>query len=503
MKKNISNAYQAGLDKKNEAVISAHFMDKINRNNELTLYNSEIFFERAIYVSPDWVFKGLIPNLLKASRQFVFERVSAAKKRAILNFKEYSLNEASDIGTAEFIAEVMFDRQFLKGRKSNYSRLALVSDIKELIRKNQIIRMVIPALPYKSTSPLKSRGILPDLSEVNFLLGLAEIAQTIAHIYAEHPSAPKIPAKFTVISDGSRFNRFLNEPLENIHNYQQQLNWWINQLKIGEYVEIADYQQSIENSLPKAQYLQKNTIRNQVVQLYTGLMLPILNPSAMTQTLNEAIARDPDPETDYSEGRFVPLFKSLVYTISYQCLQHHALINGMEYDSLYAEIIRRIFEPYSPLEAADSSLHTLECLRQKMLEEAWLAAIYYIAEIRSDRDLAADPVLTCFPNTIRWTIHAKRGQLALLTTAGQGDPVQPWHGSAVCQLTTTNKIKFYTHPVLLLEGKAATPILVDDPQNLFGLKNQPLFYVGSDIHFKDSDDLLRQIESLLTRKRKL
>ncbi|KTD51431.1 pyoverdine biosynthesis protein PvcA [Legionella quinlivanii] len=488
---------QVGLDQKNEAVISAHFMDKINGNSELDLYTSEAFLKRATYVSPDWMFNGLIPVLLNASQQFVTERVAAVKKRVLCYFREYGLNEARDIGTAECIAEVMFDRQFLKGRKSNYSRLALAAQIKELIKNKQPVKMVIPALPYKSSSPLKSRGILPDLSEVNFLLSLAEIARTITLIYGEQTSAPPRLAKFTVISDGSRFNRFLNEPLENIHHYQQRLNWWIDQLKIGDYVEIADYQQDIVKSLPKTLWLQKNSIRNQVIQLYSEVMIPILNPLAMTQTLNDAIARDPDPETDYAEGRFVPLFKSLLYTISYQCLQNYALIHGMEYDRLYTEIMRRIFKPY---QTADKEQ---EDLRQAMLQEAWLAAIHYIAEIRSDRDLDDDPVLVCFPDAIRWTIHAKRGQLALLTTAGQGDPVQPWHGSSICQLTRTSKIKFYTHPVLLLEGKGATPILVEDPQDRLGLKNQPLFYVSADICFKDSGDLLHQIENLLTRKRKL
>lgn len=252
-----ASLYQPGLDENNEAVISAHFMDKINANTLLNLYGSEQFYARAFYVSSSWVIENLLPALEKASDHFVSERVSAARKRAIRNYKEYGRHNPKDIDTAEFITEVMFDRQFLKGRKGNCSRMALAKRVKESLENKLPIRMVIPALPYKSTSPLKSRGILPDLSEVNFLLGLAEVAKTISRIYCEDNPAPNSFAKFIVISDGSRFNRFLNEPIENIQAYQQQLNWWINTLNIADYVEIVDYQDVIGNLLPKDQYLQK------------------------------------------------------------------------------------------------------------------------------------------------------------------------------------------------------------------------------------------------------
>jgi hypothetical protein len=63
-----------------------------------------------------------------------------------------------------------------------------------------------------------------------------------------------------------------------------------------------------------------------------------------------------------------------------------------------------------------------------MLDEAWQAAIQYIAEIKSDRDLICDPILTCVPEVIRWTIHPKPGQLAFLVPSAFGDPVFPWHG---------------------------------------------------------------------------
>lgn len=512
--------YQPGLNQKNEAVISAHFMDKINQNLGLRLYTDSEFSGCALTVTSEWLFNGLIPSLLQASEHFVLERVAAVKIRARKNFKEYGLNTANQVGVSEIIAETMFDRQFLKGPKSNYSRLILAQNIKELVRKQQPIKMVIPALPYKSTSPLKTRGVMPDLSEVNFLLCLAEVAKTIALIYSEETTIPQEAlAKFTVISDGSRFNSFLNEPIEMIHAYQEKLHWWIDKLNVSNYVEVLDYHDVMKRLLPKEQYFRKQEIREKVLHLYTELMMPIFNPYAIQQMFSKAIELDPDPETNNVEGRFIPLFKSLIYTVRYKSLLNYAQVYGKNYFDLYTEIIRHIFQPYvvlkpndiehikaymeTPQRQLNNPTHHLEYLRQLMLQEAWQAAINYIAEIRGDRDLSHDPIVTCFPEFIRWTIHAKLGQLAILTTTGIGDPVQPWQGAAVFKLTSNNKIKLYTLPALLLEGTGAIPVLLAPEQKQSAGVNQPLFYINLDITFKDSDDLLHQITRSLTRKRKL
>ncbi len=133
--------------------------------------------------------------------------------------------------------------------------------------------------------------------------------------------------------------------------------------------------------------------------------------------------------------------------------------------------------------------------------------------------------------------------MAVLTTTAFGDPVQPWHGIGVFMRTKHNKIKLYTLPVLALEGSNAIPVIVENKilrqiatkvqkdrehgakmyiqtadevlsaistQQLSseaGLpeqpsKEQPLFYVYSDIKFENMNDLLEKIKQGLTRKRK-
>ncbi|MCW8469923.1 isocyanide synthase family protein [Fluoribacter gormanii] len=520
IKNNQEGIYQVGLNRKSEAVISAHFMHDINQNANFHLYSAQEFSKKTLSVSSKLILERLLPLLMEASDKFVLERVSAAKTRLKKNYKKYGINTPQDIGLAEKLTEVMFDRQFLKGSKSNVSRLILVNKIKELVAKQKPIKMIIPALPYKSSSPLKSRGSMPDLSEISFLLGLVEIAKTIDFIYRQEVAVPdQCMASFTIICDGRRFNSFLNEADETIQHYQDYLNWWIKKLGLINYLEIMDYQYVISNYLPQKMQLEKAAIRENVRAFYSNLMLPLLNPYDMVETMNQAIKSDPEPETSNPEGRYIPLFKSLMYIVNYKELAHYACLYGKNYVDLYSELTRNLFEPYTKLtdndlfqielflaknqsESTPTPLKLLEYLRQSMLNEAWVATINYLAEIRSDRDLLLEPISVCFPDHIRWTIHAKPGQLAVLTNTALGDPIQPWHGVSVFMRTKHNKIKLYTLPVLLLEGNNATPVTVEDKENELGLNEQPLFYVYPDIKFTDINDLFGQIKQGLIRKRK-
>lgn len=515
--------YKIGLNNDREAVISAHFMHEINNNLNLTIYSLRQFSLASFPTTQKLIFENLIPILLEASDKFTKERISASKARAKGNFKEFGLNSPKEVGLAETISEVMFDRQFLKGSKSNFSRLVLCQKIKKRVAKEKPIQMVIPALPYKSSSPLKSRGILPDFSEINFLLALFEVVKTIDFIYRElKPDLKEPAAMFTIVCDGKRFNKFLNEPVKIIENYQKNLHLWVKKLGISKFVKIIDYQHLISNYLPKNLLIEKKIINKKIRKSYASLMNPLLEPCNMIRTIRKAIKLDPDPEECNSQGRFVPLFKSLIYIINYKILKKYANLHKKNYIKLYTTLTRHIFDPYVQLTNDDfinisefifnpdinspSQEKIFEYLRQSMLREAWNATIKYIAEIKSDRDLYQEPIATCLPDHIRWTIHAKPGQLAILTTTAFGDSVQPWHGSGVFKLSKNNKIKLYTLPVLSLEGIGAIPITVisekNSPLKEFYSQNQPLFYVHPNIKFTNTEDLFNKIKNKLTRKRK-
>lgn len=522
----INETYQVGLNKEKEAVISAHFMHSIN-NAKMSLYSAQLFQEKSIIISMDSLLYHLIPAIISASDHFIQQRAAAARLRAKENYKQYGLTSTKQIDLPELFTEVLFDRQFLKGSKSHFSRLLLRDTFKRLLLAGEPIKMVIPALPYKSFSPLKSRGILPDLSELHFLFSLMEIVKTIDLLYSDNKQIYKSNnVAFSVVCDGRRFNKFLNEPDECIDNYQQALRWWIKKLNLSNLIELIDYRDLITSHLSPYLKELKKQMREQERQRYASIMMPIFNPDHMEATISTAIHLDPDPERSHTQGRFVPLFNSLIYIIRYNLLLAYQQLFNHEYEPLYIMLTRHLFNSFVTLIDKDyfkikamilsqdknvallfSQEKINECLRRSMLTEVWNATIEYIAEIKSDRNLPSDPISTCLPNHIRWTIHAKPGQIAILTTTMSGDPVQPWHGTGVFKMSKQKKIKLYTLPILALEGVEAIPIVVDNDYqelapNQVTNKAQPFFYVHPNLQFEKIDDFFKIIKTSLTRKRK-
>jgi pyoverdine/dityrosine biosynthesis protein Dit1 len=508
--------YKVGLDKYREAVVSSHFMHRFGKDQSLHVYGEQQFCERALRLPAAAVTDVLIPVLSEACRSFCAERAAEAKRRARESFRDYGLATPNAVGTAQFIAEAMFDRQYSRESSKNYSKYLLCTEIAKKVAAGEPIRMVIPALPFKISSPLKSRGRLPDLAEVNFLLQLYEIALTIELLYREaRPGDDRRLAEFTVVSDGSRFSALAGEPHNVVETYRLHLLHWVERLGIGGYVTIYDYHDLLKERLPPAARDRKFRIAESAALEYAAAMWPVFDPNEVDRSLRLAADVEPDPERANPEGRFVSLLKSLVYTINYKALKRFEKLGPTEYRKLYREITAHLFEPYHPLgaeqlrqaeqaagraEGPAVSDDVKEYLRQLMLREVWDATILYMAEIKSDRDLSEEPILTCLPDHFRWTIHAKRGQLAIAVPTASGLTVQAWAGTAVFKHTKRG-IKLCTLPVLALEGAGAIPVRIDDPGDLLGLADQPFFYIYPDVEFDGLADFLTKLAPSIVRRR--
>jgi len=324
-------------------------------------------------------------------------------------------------------------------------------------------------------------------------------------------------AGFTVVSDGSRFNKVVGEADSVVEEYRAHLSLWIERLRLEEYITLLDYSALIRDRLPAVAQEAMSAVRNAARSEYASTLWPIFNPNDMGAAIEAAAHVDPDPEYSNTEGRFVSLLKSLIYTINYAALQKFHRLPARQYHALYRDLIGHIFEPYAMLlpdelqsirEEEDLSAdfpltdRVKEYLRQTMLAEIWSATIEYIAEIKSGRELEEDPILTCLPDHIRWTIHAKPGQLAVLTANALGIRVQPWAGAAVFKLTKDDRIKLCTLPVLALEGAGAIPVRVSSIDGALLPSDQPLFYIYPDIALADLDEFLSKIRRFHTRIRR-
>lgn len=508
-------AYEPGLDKVQEAVVSSHFMHRFGADKRLNTYSDEEIRRRSMSISTDLLWGVLSPALVEASRRFAEERAAHARRRAKEKYADYGLASPDCAGIPHFITEAILDRQFSRNRK-NYSKQQLCAQVAAAVGSGAPVRMVIPALPFKIASPLKCRGQSPDLAEVNFLLGLYEIVLTIELLHGESPSESgkgRI-AEFAVVSDGSRFGRLVGESEAVMRRYRARLNDWIGRLGIEGYVTIHDYGDLLAERLPAATRARKAAITAAAADHYAQVMGTIFDPQDMRRTLDKAAEVEPDPERANPEGRFGSLLKSLVYTIHYRTLNQTLCPDSTGYRELYRELTAHLFTPFHTATesnsvrgasergatASGSLCRNKETLRREMLREVWEATILYMAEIKSDRELDEEPILTCLPDHIRWTIHAKRGQIAIRVPTVDGLTVQAWAGSAVFRRAKDGGLKLCTLPVVALEGVGAVPVTVDGSDGL-GLGEQPLFYIDPDVHVHDMADFLRQLGSSLVRRR--
>jgi Pyoverdine/dityrosine biosynthesis protein len=394
-----------------------------------------------------------------------------------------------------------------------------LEQISSAIKHAGQIRLVIPSLPFKLSSPLKVRGQMPDLAEVNYLLQLFEISYGIDLLFREFGyDKPSSYAKFIVISDGRRFNELVGEADAAIKQYVDQIEWWITCLGISDFVEIVDYRELLERSLPSELLAEKVRIRREAEECYSELMWPVFDPTRALESLSMTMAIEPDPERLNPTGRFGSLLRSLVYTINYDCLDSiKKAVPSFEksrYLALYRELTAQLFTSYpeaSPCQTEEVlrqarsgkpfSPNALECLRQAMLREVWAATIRYMAEIKSDRDLLREPISVSLPGAIRWTIHAKRGQIAIKTPTTQGLSVQAWAGTAVFKRSKNGGIKLCTLPVVALEGAGSIPVTIVDDGGLFGLGDQPLCYIHPNIAFRSVEGFMSEVKESLTRTR--
>jgi len=508
-----SLGYRAGLNRIQEAVISSHFMHEMCSDSRLELYDDERFKAKSLTIPAEVVSGRLLPDLLRAAGAFAHDRASAAKGRALRNSASYPAGP-SQLGPAEFITEVMFDRQFRNGSRETCSRQDVWRRVAQRIAMGAPIEMAIAALPYKFGCPLKTRGQSPDLAEVNFIIGLYEIVATVEALYREAcPNVPGPLARFTVISDGTRFNALTNEPGSVVEAYQRDLVRWIGKVGLNEYIEFVDYQKLLREHLPADARKRKSALRERALCQYAKVMWAIFEPCDMAATLQVAARIDPDPVTGNAEGRFVSLLKSLVFTVRYRSLDRFRSLPADQFRALYRQLTGHIFEPFARLSTAElrrfaeqdcsgfpGTLGVKEYLRQEMLQEVWKATIQYIAEIKSDREQSSEPVSSCLPDHFRWTIHAKPGQLGLLTPSALGRPVLAWAGAAVFKRAKGGGIRLCALPVLALEGGGAIPVTSDCSDGL-GPIDQPLFYIYPDVTFNGLDDFLASLPGRLMRKR--
>lgn len=487
--------YTPGIHSSEEAIISSHFMHRLARDFSLQPFAEQTLHSRALILSDEACDEVFLPALLKASDAFASNRAHAAVRSAGLP----ATGRLSQEQVVSAIIELLFDPQFRSTRRKSCDRADVVAQVSSRLTQGLPLDMIIVALPHKLSCPLKSYGGGPDLAEVEFLLGLREILVAADHILARQEPIPAPPARFTVVSDGDRFVAITRTPLDEIASYRTGLADWITRLGLDDTIRVLPYTWLLSDRLPSAMKAEKARLRTEATQTYADVMWPIFDASNLPRMLVRAAEADPDPEPGNAQGRFVSLVKSLMFTINYPALQS-APSRAPEVDArIYRMLVSRLFDPQSHIEALAKlgiNRSRTQELREAMLRDVWAAAIDYVAEIKSDREMHADPILTCLPGALRWTIHSKPGQFGIRVPYALGKPIVPWAGIGYIRKTTKGRLTVCTMPRLAAEAAGATPVFLQSDDR------QPFFYLDPQVPAASIEAVLNIVQTIITRLRK-
>ena len=444
--------YQPGLSNISESIFSDHYLVRNCGKLNIIDHENDIALDHRILNEQEFeVFMLSILNASKDHIQWSFDRISRRVDDKLIT--------CSDI-VKVCISEVLKDRQFTKASKNNIDWDLIKENIEECLSQSRDIQCVIVGLPFKMPTIVKCESCLADFGEAGFLLQLYEFCQVFELLIKKYINPNwNMRVKFLVVTDGLRFKDMIGiEDLE-INSYQQSIKQWISWLSIGEYVEIFDYIELISNNLSTHRLIEKKMTRNQVYNEYQGKMANNINIDNMYSELASAKICDPDIESKNLTGRFVSLFQSILFTMRYKCFSKLNLSHRSK-EAFYLSCIKQIIDLIKQEQVSTKIEQNINHMVNSMLAEAWEATIQYISEIRSDRDSSSDIIQECIPVSLRWTIHAKKGQICLTTRSLSGINLLPWHGVSMFRKSGI-KIKNYTVPFKMIDIKKATKLSVN------------------------------------------
>jgi len=355
-----------------------------------------------------YFFNEIVAKLEDKLNVSVARRQSALLKRIKTKTSGYDGDKLTSI---EYAAEVLFDSYFFKNNDEYVNRTETVRLIKESITKYKKIILLMPIMSRKPFSPIKNKGIFPDLGEINTLLRCAKVAKIISNTSG-------FPCEFLVLADGNKYNKACKTPHEVVRLYQQSLEYWVNYLNVSEYVKIKDYETWIGNEegdwkfkRDKLYEITYIDISKNYDKVFTPTNLNSIYDTLKNDTIGEQLA--------YT---FWSIITSVNYTSLYPEWIHGNQIYTRENQNFYISFISSLH--YSLNKVSKSHLFFSDLVGDmsysahdrvmNMRHEAWEAAKRYVAISLTDRQL--NTIFQKIPTAIKLTIHAKTGEYNFIST---------------------------------------------------------------------------------------
>jgi len=449
--------------------------------------------------------KHKYPNLLTRDQ---FDRFLAITKNASKVHINQTINriqarilpkiEQGSDPLSTVLREVIGDRQFMKGPKHNVDWKDINNKVRKCLNDNIGVGCIIVGLPFKMPTVLKCVSHLPDFAEASFLLQLSEFCQVLRELLIRHVCHHWAGfVSFHIICDGRRFNKIVGIDEKTIEAYVNGIKHWIVRYGLEQIITVDDYISVTSRCLSRKMQIRKYQTRLQVLDIYSKCLGRKVSWIGLDEYLQMAVQDDPDPELNNEKGRFCSLFLSMLFTMRFRCIEQEATQQNCSYESLYKHCIHLVtlrFRSSRNSLVRENTIDDSIQLLDDVLTEAWCAAIEYVAEIRSDRDLDQDLIQSSFPTALRWTIHVKSGQIGLNCTRVNGIAIWPWHGVAVFK-PSQRGLKTYNCPASMIDYGQFLPL-----RAIINGEEQLLAFIHRGDHDKSISSLMECLSSLYTRR---
>ncbi|WP_445375805.1 L-tyrosine/L-tryptophan isonitrile synthase family protein [Photorhabdus tasmaniensis] len=468
-------------DRMRTQISSSHRLIELTRKLRYSLYLGGDANVKSECISADYFLDEFIPLLQNVMNKSISQRQSATLIRARKLQNEY---EVKNIGIPEVVAESLFDNYFFKIKKDYTPRNYIRDQVKNCLNKEEKIELLLPILSRKPLSPIKNRGSLADLAEIQTIIRCAKLGRLTNNL---SPTG----CKFTILSDGLKYNRACGTPSHIVQEYQNSIAFWIKKLGVEDVINFQNYENWIEENMLSNRYTQRDKMYKEHCDDLSTHYDKYFNHDDLMVSLQKINEKD-----DIGNQLYYTFF-SIITSVYYKCLYDGKAINEYYTDpytqSLYIAYISSLHLKLNNisymglLSGFSGNSHAIDII-SAMRDEAWNAAKRYVAISLTDRKL--DTIFGSSPNGLKLTIHGKKDELHFISSSSKDVAMTAQH--CVGGLDNSNgKLSINFRYRLEREARKELPVFIENlPDTLFNrqcygpLLNmvkaaQPIYYIDN------------------------
>lgn len=462
-------------------ISGGHRIHRLVETDSSALYSQAEFSRRTLYLPLQFWEESVLPALQLSINERVSKRLIAAVRRAKSNGNLY---ERKMPGIPEICTEIFFDTQLCRPNQANLPKKILHEKITHLVKNKYPLKIGLPLFSRKPISPIKNRGYLPDLAEIASIGRCYELALILSAVYQNG-------VEFLIFADGKKYRRACLTPTFIIDEYQNGLMSCVKLFNASRLVKVLDYEEKVRSALG----VERTNAREELYKRNYNNLCEIFSVYFDPYKIGESL-RFIENKNDLG-GQIHFTFNSIISSVFYHSgdLGEKLLQNIDSAQNFYMHFMKTIsIDPRQEqkngfIKNSEISGKDFMDLSLLMRQEAWDATLKYVAISITDRFLNIWKEIN--PHGIKFTIHAKHGEINFIHTSSEYKSMTAQHCvGGIKSSKIDSKITFEyrlpretngEYPVLLSNGGIANPKNMSIFDRL-ALTQQPICYMSQDIN---------------------